>query len=112
MTSPFGLWILISWIWSSGAVNSLADLLSTGSLLARASFRFDHQSTPLSTASSALAVSRPFDFIGYLLFHQVANPNPTTASGKTTMLSQNAAFSFRVVRLSGRSSGDFGRTEI
>src|SRR5260370_2549895 len=83
-----------------------------GVLSAVAAFLLDHQITPLSTSRSALAVRRPLDFMGYLRLHQVINPNPITASGNTTTLSQNVAFNLRLVILSGRSSGAFGRIEM
>src|SRR6476646_10505660 len=77
-----------------------------------ASILFDHQMPPARTAKRATDISSPFGFIAYLLFHQVAMPKPTTASGKITTLSQNTALSFCAVKVSGRSSGAFGRIEI
>jgi len=81
-------------------------------LLAAACFLFDHQMRPPRTAKTATATISPVGFMGYLLFHQVAMPNPTTASGKITRLSQNSMFIFCAVILSGRSSGALGRMEI
>src|SRR6266851_1999660 len=99
-------------IWSSGKFSSLTVVVSTGALSAVAAFLLDHQITPLSTSKRKLAVRRPLDFMGYLRLHHVINPNPITASGNPTTLSQNVAFSLPVVIFSGRSSGAFGRMEI
>src|SRR6267378_391845 len=93
-------------------LNSLTVVLDEGVFSAVAAFLFDHQMTPLSTSRRKLAVRRPLDFMGYLRLHQVINPNPITASGNPTTLSQNVAFSLPVVMFSGRSSGAFGRMEI
>src|SRR5580700_3852676 len=90
----------------------LVAVFSIGVLSAVAAFLLDHQIIPPSTSNRKLAVSRPLDFIAYLRRHQVTKPNPTTASGKTTTLSQNVAVSLRLVMFSGRSSGGFGRIEI
>src|SRR5580700_2025195 len=83
-----------------------------GDLLAAACLLFDHQIRPPSTAKRTTAISSPFGFMRYLLFHQVARPKPTTPSGKITAHIQNSAFSFCVVRFSGRSSVSLGRMEI
>src|ERR1019366_8789498 len=80
--------------------------------LAVACFMCGHQMRPPRTAKTAAATNSPVGFMGYLLFHQVAIPNPTMASGKITMLSQNTRFIFCVVILSGRSSGALGRMEM
>src|SRR6516165_3027911 len=81
-------------------------------LSADACFLLDHQTRPPRTAKRTTARRSPCSFMGYLLFHQVAMPKPTTASGKITTLSQKTEFSFCAVRFSGRSSGDFGRMEM
>src|SRR6516165_2241206 len=80
--------------------------------VAAASFLFDHQITPVSTARSAVATRSPVDFTDYLLLHQVATPRPTTLNGKTQTLSQKTSCIRRAVRSSGRSSGGLGRMEI
>ena len=110
-TSPVSFLIRISWNWSSGMERSLV-VVSVDVLLAAACFLFDHQMRPPRTAKTATATNSPFGFMGYLLFHQVAMPNPTTASGKITMLSQNTMFIFCALILSGRSSGALGRMEM
>src|SRR5258708_38851534 len=85
---------------------------SAGDLLAAALSLLEHQVSPPRTAKRTTAIRSPFGFIRYLLFHQVARPKPTTPSGKITTLSQKTEFSLPGERLSGRSSGDFGRIEI
>src|SRR5713226_1973185 len=97
---------------SGPAISNLTVGVSAGVLSAVAAFLLDHQITPLSASRRKLAASKPLDFIAYLRLHQVIKPNPITASGKTTTLSQNVAFNRRLVMFSGRSSGDFGRIEI
>src|ERR1035437_483364 len=87
-TSPVSFLILISWNWSSGMERSLV-LVSVDVLPDAACFLFDHQTRPPSTAKRTTATNSPFGFMGYLLFHQVPKPNPTTASGKITTLTQN-----------------------
>src|SRR3954453_10663840 len=77
-----------------------------------ASCLFDHQTRPPRTAKRTTDIRSPFGFIGYLLFHQVAMPKPTTAGGKMTTLSQNTMLSFCAVRVRGLSSGAFGRIEM
>src|SRR5713101_3273089 len=93
-------------------LSSLVVALSAGVLSVVAVFLLDHQMIPVSTSRRKLAVRRPLNFMGYRRLHQVIRPNPITASGNPTTLSQNVAFSLRLVMLSGRSSGDFGRMEI
>src|SRR6266849_4303859 len=93
-------------------LSSLVVALSAGVLSVVAVFLLDHQMIPVSTSRRKLAVRRPLNFMGYRRLHQVIRPNPITASGNTTTLSQNVAFSLRLVMLSGRSSGAFGRIEI
>src|SRR5579885_670458 len=73
---------------------------------------FDHHTRPESTAKRATAMVRPLGFTDYLLFHQVAMPNPTTPKGKMTTLNQNTRFDFCALMLMGRSSGALGRMEI
>src|SRR5258708_24108263 len=90
--SPARFLISISWIWSSVTFSSLTVVLSTGDLSAGAAFLLDHQIAPLSTSRRKLAVRSPLDFMDYLRLHQVIKPNPTTASGNTTRLSQNVSF--------------------
>src|SRR5215469_6780830 len=81
-------------------------------LSADACFLLDHQTRPPRTAKRTTARRSPCSFMGYLLFHHVAMPKPTTASGKITTLSQKTEFSFCADRFRGRSSGDLGRIEI
>src|SRR5260370_4244794 len=93
-------------------LTSFVVVLSTGAWSPVAALLLDHQTTPVSRSKRTLAVKRPLDFMSYRRLHQVNRPHPTTARGKTTTLSQNVAFNLRVVILSGRSSGAFGRMEI
>src|SRR5882762_7412872 len=92
--------------------SSLTVAFSAGGLSGGAGFLLDPQMTPMSTNRRKLAVMRPLDFMGYLRLHQVIKPNPMTVSGNATTLSQNVAFSLRLVMFSGRSSGALGRMEI
>src|ERR1017187_512503 len=87
-------------------------VVSVDALPAAACFLFDHQTKPPRTAKTATATNRPLGFIGYLLFHQVAMPKPTTPSGKITILNQKIMFIFCVLILRGRSSGALGRMEM
>src|SRR5207302_2459260 len=112
MVSPERCLISIPRNWSSGIVTSFVVALSTGALSAVAALLLDHQRTPVSRSKRKLAVKRPLDFMSYRRLHHVTKPQPITASGNTTTLSQNVAFNLRVVILSGRSSGAFGRMEI
>src|SRR5260370_27110670 len=93
-------------------LTSFVVVLSMGSLSALAALLLDHQRTPVRRSKRKRAVKRPLDFMGYRRLHQVNKPQPITASGNTTTLSQNVAFNLRLVILSGRSSGAFGRMEI
>src|SRR5271157_1915291 len=93
-------------------MDKILVVVSVDVLLAAACFLFDHQTKPPRTAKTATATNSPLGFMGYLLFHQALRPNPTTASGKITMLSQNTMFIFCAVIFSGRSSGALGRMEM
>src|SRR5229473_3862521 len=93
-------------------LSSLVVALSAGVLSVVAVFLLDHQMIPVSTSRRKLAVRRPLNFMGYRRLHHVIRPNPITENGNTTTLSQNVAFNLRLVMLSGRSSGAFGRMEI
>src|SRR5580692_4677803 len=93
-------------------VRILVSVVAGAALLAAASFLFDHQIRPPSTAKRTTAISSPFGFMGYLLFHHAARPKPTTPSGKMRTLIQKMALSFWVLRVSGRSSASLGRMEI
>src|ERR1035441_9706044 len=86
--------------------------VSEGALAFSASFLLLHHVTPPRTAKRTTAIRSPFGFMNYLLFHQVARPNRTMASGKIKILSQDTILSVFEVRLSGRSSGDLGRMLI
>src|SRR5712664_4163086 len=110
--SPARCLISISRNWSSGMFTSFVEVLSRVDFSALAAFLFDHQTAALSASKRRQAVKRPLDFMGYRRLHQVIRPNPMTASGNTTTLSQNVAFSLPLVILSGRSEGAFGRMEI
>src|ERR1035441_9365130 len=88
-------------------VNNLTEV-SAGVLALSASFLLLHHVTPPRTAKRRSSMRSPFGFMNYLLFHQVARPNRTMASGKIKILSQDTILSVFDVRLSGRSSGDLG----
>src|ERR1019366_5320768 len=92
-------------------VSNLTEV-SVGVLALSASFLLLHHVTPPRTAKRTVAMRSPFGFINYLLFHQVARPNRTMASGKIKILNQDTMLSVFEVRLSGRSSGDLGRILI
>src|SRR5581483_10818969 len=110
-TSPVPCLIVICATWSSGMATILGDV-SVGFLAAVACFLFDHQTAPPRTAKRTTAIRSPFGFMAYLLFHHVARPNPTTPSGKITILIQNSEFSRCGVMLICWSSGCLGRIEI
>src|ERR1019366_6065833 len=92
-------------------VSNLTEV-SEGVLALSASFLLLHHVTPPRTAKRTMAMRSPFGFMDYLLFHHVAMPNRTMASGKIKILSQDTMLSVFEVRLSGRSSGDLGRMLI
>src|ERR1035438_5452819 len=85
---------------------------ASGAGLTAACFLFDHQTNPPRPAKRTTAMRSPFGFMGYLRFHHVPRPKPTTASGKITTLSQNSMLSLCDVMLSGWSAAAFGRMEM
>src|ERR1035438_1612734 len=94
-------------------VRSLVVVSAAAGFLASAScFLLDQMYRPPNAAKRTTAINSPFGFMGYLRFHQVARPQPTTPSGKMTILSQNRVLSFWVVILNGWSSGALGRMEM
>src|ERR1019366_9283204 len=92
-------------------LNNLTEV-SAGVLALSAWLLLLHQVSPPRTAKRTTAMRSPFGFMDYLLFHQVARPNRTMASGKIKILNQDTMLSVLEVRLSGRSSGDLGRMLI
>src|SRR5690349_20429159 len=50
--------------------------------------------------------------VGYLRFHQTANPERTTMSGRNTTLESAIMFSWRTLSMIRRSSGSFSGIEM